>query len=94
MSSDQSPRFTSEESRFIFGNDSAVPDSPRSGGRPPAGQPKVANLRTTVSHDHRLSRFVPVIVLLAIMWAIEIIDTILPADLDMFSLQSWVPLSL
>lgn len=94
MSSDRSPRFTAEESHFIFGNDSAAPDSPRSGGRPPTGQPKVANLRTTASHNHRLSRFVPVLVLLAIMWVIEIIDTVLPADLDVLSLQSWNPLSL
>lgn len=94
MSSNQSPRFTAEESRLIFGNGSNTPDSSRSGGRPPAGQPKVANLRTTVSRDHRLSRFVPVLVLLAIMWVIEIIDTILPVDLDMLSLASWNPLSL
>ena len=94
MSSNQSPRFTPEESQFIFGNGSTTPDSPRSGGRPPAGQPKVANLRTTVSRVHRLSRFVPVLVLLAIMWAIEVVDTILPVDLDMFSLASWTPLSL
>lgn len=94
MSSDQSPRFTSEESQFIFGNNSSTPDPSRSGGHPTEGQPKVANLRTTVSRDHRLSRFVPVLVLLAIMWVVEIIDTILPADLDMLSLQSWNPLSL
>lgn len=94
MSSDQSPRFSAEESRYVFGNDSAASDSSRSGGRTPAGQPKVATLRTTVSRDHRFSRFVPVIVLLAIMWVIEIIDTVLPADLDLFSLASWQPLSL
>ena len=94
MSSDQSPRFTAEESQFIFGKTSSTPDSSRSGGLPTEGQPKVANLRTTVSRDHRLSRFVPVLVLLAIMWVLEIVDTILPADLDMLSLQSWNPLSL
>ncbi|WP_350270911.1 rhomboid family intramembrane serine protease [Brevibacterium sp. CBA3109] len=94
MSPDQSPRFTAEESQFIFGKESTAPDSPRSGGHPHSGQPKIANLRTTVSRDHRFSRFVPVLVLLAIMWVIEIVDTILPADLDMFSLASWNPLSL
>lgn len=94
MSSDQSPRFTSAESQFIFGNDSTASDSPRSGDHTQAGSPKVANLRTSVSRDHRLARFVPVIALLALMWVIEIIDTLLPADLDMLSLQSWNPLSL
>ncbi|GAA1866285.1 rhomboid family intramembrane serine protease [Brevibacterium marinum] len=54
----------------------------------------MANLRTTVSREHRLSRFVPVIVLLAIMWVVEIVDAVLPADLDAFSLQSWNPASL
>ena len=94
MSSNQSPRFSAEESRFIFGNDSNDSDSPRSGSRPTNDNPPVAHLRTTVSRDHRLSRFVPVVVLLALMWIIEIVDAILPLDLDQFSLASWNPLSL
>ena len=94
MSSDQSPRFSAEESHFIFGSAASTPNSPRSGGRPAAEGPKVASLRTTVIRDHRLSRFVPVLVLLAIMWVVEIVDAILPFDLDSLSLASWNPISL
>lgn len=83
MSSKQSPRFSAAESQFLFGAES-----------PSSESPQVAQLRTTVDRNHHLSRFVPVIVLLAIMWVVEIVDAILPADLDVLSLQSWNPLSL
>lgn len=94
MSSEQSPRFSAEESHFIFGPDESTPNSPRSGGPPATEGPEVASLRTTVSRNHRLSRFVPVLVLLAIMWVVEIVDAILPFSLDSLSLASWNPLSL
>jgi membrane associated rhomboid family serine protease len=88
MSSDHSPRFSDEESRILFGSDSGSPRSGRS------ANPPVAHLRTTVDRDHHLARFVPVLLLLAIMWVVEIVDTLLPIDLDQFSLESWHPLSL
>lgn len=91
MSSDHSPRFSAEESRILFGTDSSDAGDPRSGR---SQNPPVAHLNTSVDTDHHLSRFVPVIVLLAIMWVLEIVDTLLPLDLDAFSLQSWNPLSL
>jgi membrane associated rhomboid family serine protease len=91
MSSNHSPRFSDEESRILFGSDSSKAGSPRSGDK---SQLPVAHLNTTVDRNHHLSRFVPVLVLLAIMWALEIVDTILPIDLDAFSLESWHPLSL
>lgn len=94
MSSHQSPRFTSQESEFLFGSDSPTPNSPGSGRSNGAGRPLVAHLRTSVDRNHHLSRFVPVVVLLAIMWIVEIVDAIIPADLDRFSLQSWNPASL
>ncbi len=91
MSSDHSPRFSAEESRLLFGPDSADSGSPRSGR---SANPPVAHLNTTVDRPHLLSRFSPVLIVLAVMWVIEIVDTILPVDLDAFSLQSWNPLSL
>ena len=91
MSSDHSPRFSAEESRLLFGPDSADSGSPRSGR---SANPPVAHLNTTVDRPHLLSRFAPVLILLAVMWVVEIVDAILPADLDFFSLQSWNPLSL
>lgn len=91
MSSDHSPRFSAEESRLLFGPDSADSGSPRSGR---SANPPVAHLNTTVDRPHLLSRFSPVLIVLAVMWVIEIVDTILPLDLDAFSLQSWNPLSL
>lgn len=94
MSSNQSPRFSPEESRLLFGPDSSTPNTSRSGGRPSTAGQKVATLRTTVNRDHHLSRFAPVGILLAIMWIVEIVDAILPADLDSLSLQAWNPLSL
>lgn len=91
MSSDHSPRFSAEESRLLFGPDSADSGSPRSGR---SANPPVAHLNTTVDRPHLLSRFAPVLILLAVMWVVELVDAILPADLDFFSLQSWNPLSL
>ncbi|WP_169251777.1 rhomboid family intramembrane serine protease [Brevibacterium sp. 'Marine'] len=91
MSSDHSPRFSAEESRLLFGPDSADSGSPRSGR---SANPPVAHLNTTVDRPHLLSRFSPVLIVLAVMWVIEIVDTILPVDLDAFSMQSWNPLSL
>ncbi|WP_181275492.1 rhomboid family intramembrane serine protease [Brevibacterium oceani] len=90
MSSNHSPRFSDEESRILFGSDSSA-GSPHSGR---SANPPVAHLNTSVDRDHHLSRFVPVLVLLAVMWVVEIVDTLLPIDLDRFSLESWHPLSL
>lgn len=86
MSSDNSPRFTAEESRALFGTDS--PHSPQPGTRQSPG----ARLRSMYSGG--FSRFAPVFILLAIMWIVEIVDAILPADLDAFGLQSWNPIAL
>lgn len=94
MSSHQSPRFTSQESQFLFGADSPTPKASDSDRSNAPGGPRVAHLRTSVDRDHHLSRFVPVVVLLAVMWVVEIVDAILPLDLDRFSLQSWNPVSL
>lgn len=91
MSSDHSPRFSAEESRILFGTDSSDAGSPRSGN---SANPPVAHLNTSVDRDHHLARFVPVLALLAVMWVVEIVDTLLPIDLDAFSLESWHPLSL
>lgn len=91
MSSDHSPRFSAEESRILFGTDSSDAGSPRSGH---SANPPVAHLNTSVDRDHHLARFVPVLALLAVMWVVEIVDTLLPIDLDAFSLESWHPLSL
>ncbi|WP_152347724.1 rhomboid family intramembrane serine protease [Brevibacterium sp. CFH 10365] len=88
---DHSPRFSAEESRLLFGSDSSDSGSPRSGR---SANPPVAHLNTTVDRSHLLSRFTPVLIVLAVMWVVEIVDAILPLDLDMFSLQSWNPLSL
>lgn len=88
---DHSPRFSAEESRLLFGSDSSDSGSPRSGR---SANPPVAHLNTTVDRPHLLSRFTPVLIVLAVMWVVEIVDAILPLDLDMFSLQSWNPLSL
>ncbi len=88
---DHSPRFSAEESRLLFGSDSSDSGSPRSGR---SANPPVAHLNTTVDRPHLLSRFTPVLIVLAVMWVVEIVDAILPLDLDMFSLQSWDPLSL
>ena len=88
---DHSPRFSAEESRLLFGPDSADSGTPRSGR---SANPPVAHLNTTVDRPHLLSRFSPVLIVLAVMWVIEIVDAILPVDLDAFSLQSWNPLSL
>ncbi|WP_209325421.1 rhomboid family intramembrane serine protease [Brevibacterium renqingii] len=91
MSSNHSPRFSAEEARILFGSDASDVGSPQSGR---ASHPPVAHLNTSVDRNHHLSRFVPVLVLLAVMWAVEIVDTVLPLGLDAFSLQSWNPLSL
>ena len=88
---DHSPRFSAEESRLLFGSASSDSGSPRSGR---SANPPVAHLNTTVDRPHLLSRFTPVLIVLAVMWVVEIVDAILPLDLDMFSLQSWDPLSL
>ncbi|RAG73989.1 rhomboid family intramembrane serine protease, partial [Burkholderia multivorans] len=86
MSSDNSPRFTPEEPRPLFATDS--PHSPQPGTRQSPG----ARLRSMYSGG--FSRFAPVFILLAIMWIVEIVDAILPADLDAFGLQSWNPIAL
>ncbi|TGD08989.1 rhomboid family intramembrane serine protease [Brevibacterium sp. S111] len=91
MSSDHSPRFTPEESRMLFGSESAGSGSPHPSR---SANPPVAHLTTSVDRNHHFSRFVPVLVLLAAMWVVEIVDALLPLDLDAFSLQSWNPLSL
>ena len=88
MSSNNSPRFSAEESRILFGSDSGSSPSGRS------SHPPVAHLNTSVDRNHHLSRFVPVLALLALMWVLEIVDTLIPLDLDAFSLQSWNALSL
>ncbi|GAA1635595.1 MULTISPECIES: rhomboid family intramembrane serine protease [Brevibacterium] len=90
MSSDESPRFTAEESRLLFGTDSPSPAQPQVGAQPSLRD----RVRSAVGRGGGLSRFAPVFVLLALMWIIEIVDAILPADLDLLGLQAWNPISL
>ncbi|RBP63668.1 membrane associated rhomboid family serine protease [Brevibacterium sanguinis] len=87
MRSHQSPQFSAAETRYLFGTDSAPRPSSQVGAQN-------AGLRSVLDGDHGLSRFVPVFVLLAIMWVVEIVDTLLPVDFDLFGLESWNPLSL
>lgn len=90
MSSNQSPQFSAEERKMLFGDDSPTPS------------PTGTNRQTTekkrgfgsLSSDHSLSRFIPVVALVVLMWAVEIVDAILPLNLDVFSLQAWNPASL
>ncbi len=94
MRSNQSPHFSASESRYLFGTDSTPHASSPVGGLPPAGGRLNSGLHAVLNGDHKLSRFVPVLVLLAIMWVLEIVDTILPVNLDLFGLESWNLLSL
>src|SRR5699024_2577620 len=82
MSSDNSPRFSAEESRILFGSDCGFSPSGRS------SNPPVAHLNTSNDRNHHLSRFVPVLNLLALMWVVEIVDTLITLDRDTLSLQS------
>ena len=90
MSSKNSPRFTAEESRVLFGTPSPTSTSAQT-GTPTSMRER---MRTALGQGGGLSRFAPVFILLAIMWIIEIVDAIVPADLDLLGLQSWNPLTL
>lgn len=92
MSSKQSPRFSAEESAILFGTERPAPGrGPEQGGLLSAG-PRVAHLDYARHGEGHLTRFVPVLVLLALMWVLEVVDAVVP--LDRFSLESWNPLSL
>ncbi|WP_309132832.1 rhomboid family intramembrane serine protease [Brevibacterium sp.] len=94
MRSDQSPHFSASEARYLFGTDSTPHASSPVGGVPPQGGRRIPAPRDLLNGDHHLSRFVPVFVLLAIMWVLEIVDAILPINIDLFGLESWNPVSL
>lgn len=48
----------------------------------------------TIARRHALSRFAPPVLLLAAMWAVQLVDAVLPGSFTGFGVRSWDPAGL